>query len=180
VLVVGAHAPRKNHVAVLEAAERLWRKGHRFQLVFMGGSKWRAEGYFDAYVDRLQHDGRPVRVERRVSESVLWDAYRRARFTVFPSLIEGFGLPVAESLAAGTPVVTSNYGSMAEIAAGGGALTVDPRDVDDLEGQMRRLLEDDELVDRLGAEARGRDMGSWSDYSNAVWSFFFAGSARAS
>ena len=173
VLVVGVQTPRKNHAAVLEAGERLWRRGYRFELVFMGGSTWRAEGHFDAYVARLHADGMPVRVERRVSEENLWAAYRRARFTVFPSLIEGFGLPVAESLAAGTPVITSNYGSMAEIAAGGGAITVDPRNVDDLEEQMRRLLQDDELLERLEAEARRREFGSWSAYADAVWQFFF-------
>ena len=173
VLVVGVHAPRKNHVAVLEAAERLWRQGRRFELLFMGGSAWRAEGYFDAYVERLRREGWPLEVERRVSEAALWNAYRRARFTVFPSLIEGFGLPVAESLAVGTPAITSGYGSMAEIAAGGGALTVDPRDVGDLEAQMRRLLDDDELLERLRVAARSREMGTWSAYARSVWSFFF-------
>ncbi len=94
-----------------------------------------------------------------------------ARFSVFPSLLEGFGLPVAESLASGTPVITSRYGSMAEIARGGGALLVDPRDVDDLERQMRRLLTDDELLERLRDEARSRDFGTWDQYAHDVWSF---------
>jgi len=177
VLVVGVHAPRKNHVAVLEAAERLWREGLRFELVFMGGSTWRAEGYFDTYVERLQAAGRAVRIERRVSEERLWTAYRNARFTVFPSLIEGFGLPVAESLAAGTPVITSNYGSMAEIAAGGGALTVDPRDAEELTTQMRRLVTDDALAEGLRQEARRRDLGNWDDYARGLWEFFTEGSS---
>lgn len=172
ILVVGVHVPRKNHAAVLEAGERLWRRGHRFELVFMGGSMWRAEGHFDAYVERLQAEGVRVRVERRVSEKELWGAYTRARFTVFPSLIEGFGLPVAESIAAGTPVITSNYGSMAELAGGGGALLVDPRNVDDLEEQMRRLLTDDVLVEQLRREARERDLGNWDEYARDVWEFF--------
>ena len=179
VLVVGVHTPRKNHLAVLEASERLWRAGHRFELVFMGGSSWRAEGNFDSYMTRLQDAGMPVRVEVRVSENALWNAYRGARFTVFPSLIEGFGLPVAESLAVGTPVITSSYGSMAEIATGGGALMVDPRDVDDLERHMRCLLEDDRLVERLRREARGRDTGAWSDYARDVWEFFTGDSSSA-
>jgi glycosyltransferase involved in cell wall biosynthesis len=157
---------------VLEAGERLWREGLRFELVFMGGSTWRAEGYFDTYVERLQGAGRAVRVERRVSENRLWTAYRNARFTLFPSLIEGFGLPVAESLAAGTPVITSNYGSMAELAAGGGVLTVDPRDVEELTMQMRRLLTDDALADDLRREARRRDLGNWNDYARGLWEFF--------
>ena len=125
VLIVGSHEPRKNHVAVLLAAERLWREGSAFHLVFVGSTGWRSER-FDGLVGRLVAAGRSVQVLRRVSEETLWAAYRAARFTVFPSLAEGFGLPVAESLASGTPVVTSNFGSMAEIGQAGGALLVDP------------------------------------------------------
>ena len=171
VLVVGVHVPRKNHVAILEAADRLWSAGTSFELLFVGGMDETSGGQFDGYVDDLRARGRPVRVRRRSSEGELWAAYRAARFTVYPSLLEGFGLPIAESLASGTPVVASSHGAMAEIASGGGALLVDPRDVDDLEGQMRRLLTDDELLERLEGEARGRDFGSWDRYAEDVWSF---------
>ena len=126
VLVVGSHEPRKNHVAVLLAAERLWRAGARFHVVFVGGAGWKGE-QFEAVVARLRAKDRPIQVIRRGDEGLLWASYRLARFTVFPSLAEGFGLPVAESLSCGTPVITSNFGSMAEIGAGGGALLVDPR-----------------------------------------------------
>ena len=61
---------------------------------------------------------------------------------------------------------------MAEIAAGGGALTVDPRDVEELAMQMRRLLTDDALVDDLRTEARRRDLGNWNDYARGLWEFF--------
>jgi glycosyltransferase involved in cell wall biosynthesis len=137
----------------------------------IGGSDWRSEG-FRAYADRLDEAGWPIVIRRRVTDTELWAAYRIARFTVFPSLLEGFGLPIAESLASGTPVITSSYGSMAEIAAGGGALLVDPRNVDELETEMRRLLEDDDLLERLRKEARARDFGSWDAYANEVWEFF--------
>ena len=70
-----------------------------------------------------------------------------ARFTVFPSLNEGFGLPLAESLACGTPAVTSDFGSMREIVdGGGGALLVDPRDDHSVADGMRSLLTDDGLL----------------------------------
>ena len=82
---------------------------------------------FDTLVTRLQHHRRPIQVIKRADEDTLWAAYHLAHFTVFPSLTEGFGLPVAESLATATPTITSNFGSMAEIARDGGALTIDPR-----------------------------------------------------
>ena len=127
VVVVGSHEPRKNHLTVLDAAERLWSSGLWFDLVFIGGSSWGAQR-FDHEVDRLMSIGRPVKVLKRATEAQLWAAYRLARFSVFPSLIEGYGLPIVESMASGTPVITTNYGSMAEVAVGGGALLVDPYD----------------------------------------------------
>jgi glycosyltransferase involved in cell wall biosynthesis len=171
VLVVGPHETRKNHLAVLESAERLWRAGHAFELLFVGAHPRHDEREFEHEISRLAAEGRSVRVGGPVTDTELWAAYRAASFSVFPSLIEGFGLPVAESLAVGTPVITSAHGSMAEIASGGGALLVDPRNVDELEEQMRRLLTDDELLERLEREARSRDFGSWDRYAEDVWSF---------
>ena len=89
---------------------------------------------------------------------------------VFPSLNEGFGLPVAEALASGTPVVTSGYGSMAEIAADGGALLVDPRDDRSIAAAMRTVLTQPAERARLAAEARRRPARTWDDYAAGVWS----------
>src|SRR5690606_21981332 len=145
---VGSHEPRKNHDAVLHAAEVLWREGQRFALAFVGGNAWGSEQFLGA-VEDLRANGRPIAVVTGASDDVLWWGYRMARFTVFPSLGEGFGLPVAESLAAGTPAVTSGFGSMAEIAEDGGCLLIDPRNDASLAQGMRTLLTDDSLRDRL-------------------------------
>ena len=106
---VGSHEPRKNHLAVLSAAEVLWRKGHKFCLSFVGGNSWGGRA-FATQLEQLQELGRPVQSISAISDALLWGGYRLARATVFPSLNEGFGLPVAESLAVGTPVVTSEIG----------------------------------------------------------------------
>jgi len=168
VLVVGSHEPRKNHLAVLHAAELLWREGLHFSLRFVGGSS-SASGPFDDRVRALHHAGRAVTVSRGVGDKELWSAFRNARFTVFPSLHEGYGLPVAESLAVGTPVITSNFGSLLDLADGGGAMLVDPRDDAALTAAMRRLLTDDALRDALAAEALARPKRSWTDYARDAW-----------
>ena len=170
VVVVGSHEPRKNHLTVLEAAERLWSAGVWFDLVFIGGSSWGADR-FDSEIERLQSMSRPVRVLKRATEAELWAAYRLARFSVFPSLIEGYGLPIVESMASGTPVITTNYGSMAEVAAGGGALLVDPYDAVALEDAMKSLLEDHALLARLQQEVSDRTFPDWDSYSADVWKF---------
>jgi glycosyltransferase involved in cell wall biosynthesis len=110
-----------------------------------------------------------------LSDDLLWAAYRLARCTVFPSLSEGFGLPVAESLGSGTPVVTANFGSMREIAASGGALLVDPRDDHDLAAAMRRLLTDDALHRRLSEHARALPPRTWDEYAAETWRYLVGG-----
>lgn len=174
VLVVGSHEPRKNHLAVLHAAELCWRSGNEFTLAMVGGNAWSHED-FDRQVGTLQRRGRPLRVVSRLPDRLLGAAYRIARFTVFPSLNEGFGLPVAESLAAGTPAITSNFGSMRDIAARGGAVLVDPRDPRDIAAAMTRLLRDDIELERLRAGARSRPHRSWADYAEEVWQVLVTG-----
>lgn len=168
VLVVGSHEPRKNHLAVLHAAERCWRAGARFSLTFVGGNSW-SGAEFSARLAQLQAEGRPVESVSRLSDRLLGAAYRLARCTVFPSLNEGFGLPVAESLAVGTPALTSSYGSMAEIAQAGGALLVDPRDDEDVFRALYRLVTEDALVADLRAAALARPGRTWRDYAEELW-----------
>jgi len=168
VVVVGSKEPRKNHVAVLFAAERLWREGLDFELFFVGAYGWDTR-LFRTWLRRLQKAGRAVSAPARVGDDGLWRAYAEARFTVFPSLHEGYGLPVAESLAYGTPVITTVYGSTGEIAAGGGCLTVDPRDDEQIVDAMRVLLTDDAVLARLKVEAAARPVKTWEQYAAEVW-----------
>lgn len=167
VVCVGSFEPRKNQLAVLQAAEQLWRAGMDFQLEFIGGGGWTTE--FDALMARLTSAGRPVRRRMGITDAQLWGTLRAARFSVFVSLHEGFGLPVAESLACGTPCLTSDYGATREIAVEGGALTVDPMDDQAIADQMRRLLTDDELVAMLREQALRRPSRTWDDYARELW-----------
>lgn len=167
VLSVGSFEPRKNQLAVLVAAERLWREGLSFTLQFVGGGGYRTE--FDEFYERLRRRGRPVRIALQITDEQLWDLYRQARFSVFTSLHEGYGLPVAESLGFGVPVLTTNYGSTAEIAELGGVLTVDPRDDEAITSQMRRLILDDALVADLRAQAAAAPRRSWRQYADELW-----------
>jgi glycosyltransferase involved in cell wall biosynthesis len=168
VLCVGTHEPRKNHLAVLHAAEVLWRRGLRFSLAFIGGHSWNSQR-FDARVAQLRAAGRPIELLTSITDESLWAAYRVSHCVLFPSLNEGFGLPVAEALACGTPVVTSNFGSMAEIAELGGAVLVDPRDDSSLTEGLARVLTDVGLHARLRTQATARPQRSWDDYARETW-----------
>lgn len=172
-LCVGSHEPRKNHLAVLFAAETLWQRGRDFQLVFVGGNSW-GSAEFQATLERLQEEGRNVSVVSSVTDGLLWSLYSIATASVFPSLNEGYGLPVAESLSVGTPVVTSRFGSTAEIGAGGGVLLVDPRNDDEILGAIDSIMFDASVNVALRAEAATRIPTTWSDYAAALWDYFVA------
>jgi glycosyltransferase involved in cell wall biosynthesis len=167
VLCVGSHEPRKNHLAVLYAAERLWREGLQFELLLIGGSGWGTRlAERAAY---LEAQGRPISIVRKAPIADLAAAYERARFTVFPSLHEGYGLPVAESMAHGTPVITANFGSMGELLRNGGGLAIDTRDDEAVVAAMRSLLTDDALLARLRSELTRLPKRSWDDYARELW-----------
>lgn len=174
VLSVGSIEPRKNHLMTLRAAERLWQEGVQFQLVLIGWGSWRADAVM-AEFERLQSKGRPVRMIRRADEALLWSAFEVAAFTVYISLAEGYGLPAAESIAVGTPVVLSNIGSMAEIGAGGGAVLVNPRDLDEVADAMRTLLLDPDELAALAEQARLHPQSTWDDYAEQTWKWLVDG-----
>jgi glycosyltransferase involved in cell wall biosynthesis len=149
----------------------------RFSLAFIGGHSWNSQR-FDEGVARLRAAGHPVETLTTVTDDLLWAAYRVSHCLVFPSLNEGFGLPVAEALASGTPVVTSAFGSMAEIAADGGAVLVDPRDDASLVDGLERVLTDPQLYADLRAAAAARPRRTWDQYSRETWDLLVGGGAQ--
>ena len=161
---VGSFEPRKNHLTLLAAAEKLWLQGHDFELQLVG----RTTGYYAPKmlpaVWRLQRRGRPLRWLRHVNDETLHEVYRSCRFTAYPSLFEGFGLPIAESLWHGKPCICGGNGALGEVARGGGCLIVDQTSEDALASGIKKLLSDQEAYVRLCKEARTRKFRSWPDY----------------
>ena len=163
VIYVSSLDPRKNHLTLLAAAQQLWRAGTSFELQIIG----RATGSSRRIVkqmESLRKQGRPVRWLQHVDEATLLRAYCDCRFTVYPSLMEGFGLPIAESLWHGKPCVCGGNGALGEIAQGGGCLIVDQTSEEALAGGMKKLLTDQATYERLRGEARARTFRTWKNY----------------
>ncbi|HLT70170.1 MAG TPA: glycosyltransferase family 1 protein [Acidimicrobiales bacterium] len=149
VLSVSTLEPRKNLRRLVEAFARL---PHRdVQLVVVG-----PEGWGDALGDAAARLGDRVRLTGFVPEADLAPLYRGASVMCYPSLWEGYGLPVAEAMGAGAPVVTSAGTATEELVEGGAGLAVDPTDVDAIAGALAAVLDDDDLADRLRAAGRAR------------------------
>ena len=168
VLSVGSLEGRKNHVALLEACETLWQRGRRFELRLIGLAHPRTGRAALDRVRALQAAGRPLLYLGPASEVELQRAYRACLFTVYPSLMKGFGLPVFESLSHGKPCICSARGALGEAARDGGCVALDRVDAPAVAAAIERLLSDPDQLDGLTAVARGRTFKTWSAYAGEL------------
>jgi glycosyltransferase involved in cell wall biosynthesis len=145
--------PGKNHVALLEAYARLRAEGVRHKLV-LAGPRWNGAEAIDAAVASLGL-GEHVVFTGFVAGDDLPGLYAGASVFVFPSLYEGFGIPLLEAMACGTPACVANTSSLPEVA-GDAALLFDPRDPRDIADAIHRLITDDVLRARLRARGLKR------------------------
>ena len=148
VLHVGTLEPRKNLVRLLEALARLREGGLALPLVLVGAKGWLYEGFFRR-LDELRL-GPAVTLLGWVPDADLPAVYSAATLCVMPSVYEGFGLPVLEAMACGTPVVCSRTASLPELG-GDAALYFDPHDMEELASQLERVWESESLRCRMSA-----------------------------
>ena len=153
-LFVGTLQPRKNVEAILAAHRSLSEELRtRYPLVIAGQAGWGSASLVGRlrelqasggchWLDYVQADDLPA-------------VYQGAAAFVFPSLAEGFGIPILEAFAAGVPVVTSNISSLTEVA-GAAALLIDPHSVDELRRSMQQLITEPALAASLAAKGRAR------------------------
>ena len=106
-----------------------------------------------------------IRFHHYVPEEMIEAAYARASFTAFPSLNEGYGLPIVESLRRGVPCLTADFGAMLEVAHGGGCVTIDVRDDGAILRGLVELASDAALRRRLREQIESRPRRSWIDYA---------------
>ena len=164
VLYVSSFHGRKNHLRLLDAAEQLWSEGIQLDLTLIGRNVGAPFNAIVREIWNLRMRGRPLRWLRHVNDETLWRAYRKCHFTIYPSLMEGFGLPVVESLLHGKPCICGGNGALGEVARGGGCLVVDQTKTDALANAIKTLLQDRQLYSRLADEAHARKFRTWQDY----------------
>lgn len=162
-LCIGILEPRKNQMFLLDVCEALWATGVDFKLHLVGRVN--------------PHFGRPIvarlkalrRIQPRAhhyeaaSDAFINQLCGAARATVFPTIAEGYGLPVLESLWKGRPCVCSDLPVLREIADEGGCVLVAPNDRAAWMAALRTVLTDDAEWRRLAAEAAARSLPTWAD-----------------
>jgi len=161
ILAVGTLEPRKNLLRLFEAVRLLAERPATKDVVLVhaGGYGWLADDILKAARSPALR-GR-VRLLGFVAEEHLTCLYHQARLLAYPSLFEGFGLPVLEAMASGCPVVTSDRSSLPEVA-GDAAVLVDPESVEAIAEGIRRVWEGDALAGDLTARGLARaQLFSW-------------------
>lgn len=147
ILFLGTLEPRKNLVSLIQAFAMVKRTGNfPHKLILAGRRGW---GYEDIFAEiERQNLSQEVIVPDYVENADIVGLYNAAELFVYPSLYEGFGLPVLEAMACGTPVITTNISSLPEVAGDAGVL-VAPDDVGGLAQAMVRVISDQEYSSEL-------------------------------
>ncbi|MCB9892272.1 MAG: glycosyltransferase family 4 protein [Planctomycetes bacterium] len=156
-LTLGTLEPRKNHLRCLRAFEALCREGAPHHWRVIGRPGWLHEPFLEALASSpVRHR---VHVAARCTEVDVRDALAHAELLLYPSLAEGYGLPVVEAMALGTPVLTAAVTATAEVA-GDAALLVPPDDEDAITRGLLTLVRDPSLRETLATRGleRTRDL----------------------
>ena len=169
ILCVSTIEPRKNHRTLIEAyrALRKRRPDLRLRLDLVGNSYGGGAGLAD-WVRAVCRADPSVTWHGAIPDDRLAERYEAADFTVYPSLTEGFGLPILESLWMGRPCVCHEDGVMAELARDGGCLSVDMHDAASVADALERMATDGELRGRLTSEAMNRSIDTWRSYAETI------------
>jgi glycosyltransferase involved in cell wall biosynthesis len=167
ILHVGAIQARKNISRLISAFESV---APEWRLVLAGAAGFGAEE-IQRQIKTSSARSR-IEITGYLSRERLQQLYRRASIFAFPSLDEGFGIPVLEAMASGVPVVTSNCSALPEVA-GDSALLVDPLDVDALRTALGSLVEDEQLRRKLREKGKLRARQfTWANAVAKTWAVY--------
>jgi len=167
-LCVGILEPRKNQGFLLEVCEALWAEGLRFSLHLVGRVNTVFGKEIAARLGRAARRRPGLRCHGAMGDAELARLYASASATVLPTLAEGCGLPLLESLWMGVPVICSNQPSLLENASGGGCVTVETGNFGAWKSALRTFLADEPARARLKAEACSRALPTWGEAAEAV------------
>ena len=170
ILAVGTVQPRKNYELLVRAFRPIAAR-HPHSLVIVGGKGWLDES-LPMEIERCGLQGR-VKLTGFVDDADLPAIYSAADVLAFPSLYEGFGLPLLEAMACGTPVVSSNTSSLPEVAGDGAAVLISPDDEGAWSRALLELLADDPARARLiAAGKRQSAQFSWRSSARQLVSLY--------
>jgi len=166
ILTVSTLEPRKNFATLLQAFEIASEQiGASIELVIVGHYAYpEVVELVSEYESRFAN----LRWERNADDARLRELYTHCDFSIYPSVEEGFGLPILESLWNARPCISASFGSMGAIANDGGVLAVDVTNAKKLADAIISLASDNELYHILARQCTQRDFKTWRSYASDV------------
>lgn len=167
ILSVGSIEARKNHLAMLDAAQSLWDDGLDFELHLVGMLSRQTGTPAKHRILQLQNKGYPLKWQQAASQQTVIEAYRSADLFLYPSLYEGFGIPILEAKVFGLPIICSAGGALREHFSEGGCLQTGTTSSQIAE-TVRSLLENQEARIVMGNFNRAQPVRSMMDVASEL------------
>lgn len=166
ILAVGTLEPRKNFITLIQAFAEVVKKHPDYSLVIVGGKGWYFEKIFETVRKYDLEDS--VIFAGYVDETNLPNYYNAATCFVFPSLYEGFGIPLLEAMKSGCPVITSNISSMPEVV-GDAAIMINPSSAPEITQAIEKVITSPDLAKELSEKGRKQsEKFSWKISSESL------------
>lgn len=163
ILCVSSVQFRKNQLKLIDSFKDfllMSPQNNLWKLIFIGCN-------VNTLKDKI-HGNENISVMENITDDELDTMYKRAAFSIYPSIDEGFGLPILESLWYGKPCICANFGVMSEVAKKGGCLTIDTKDGLQISNAISLLTSDDLLFERLKLSAIEIEIETWKGYADKV------------
>jgi glycosyltransferase involved in cell wall biosynthesis len=169
ILCVSTLEPRKNHKTLLQAFE-LAHSAFSYPKLYLHlvGDRYKDADHIVELVKAATRRDPNIVWHGKITDDQLVKLYRECDFTIYPSIIEGFGLAISQSLWNRRPCICANYGAMSEIAKEGGCLTVDVGDAAKLSDAIVALATDLDLRQKLVKEIDNRPFKTWQVYATEI------------
>lgn len=166
ILSVGTVEPRKNHLNLIQAIKIVNSKTEfDFELIIIGNNNFKdLEGRIENEIKDIKN----ISWIKNVNDQELIELYKDSYFSVYPSIEEGFGIPIIESLWYGKPCICHNSSASYEVSLGGGCIAIDVNKPDEIAGAIINLLESKKLYDIKLSELHNRKFKSWKVYASEV------------
>ena len=162
-LSVGTIAPHKNQLGLVRAFDAYCKQypDTNWSLVLIGHIHPSVYSDLRIFLKKNKH----IKYEGTPDDETLQVWYRRCAFSVFPSVDEGFGLPIVESLWFGKPCICANFGAMGETGSLPGCVRIDTRIQSEIQAALTELIENRHKLERLCRDAISADLETWDNYA---------------
>jgi glycosyltransferase involved in cell wall biosynthesis len=168
ILLPGTIEPRKQQILLMKIFLKFihYNRSQNVELIVYGEIVENQKGVVQELIAKSRGK---IKYLGLITDEEIRELYKKASFLCFISIYEGYGFPVSESLWNGVPVLTSNSGSMSEIAVSGGCHTINTRDKDEIYNALDKLIKEPQYLFHLREQIKQTSLSTWYQYTQCIY-----------